>query len=42
MLKQAARGGEAVTLTYDGLLPAALDRIIASLAADLQKGDAES
>lgn len=38
MLKQAPRGGEAVTLTYDGLLPAALDRIIASLTADL-KGD---
>jgi AcrR family transcriptional regulator len=42
MLKQGGRGGEAVTLTYDGLLPAALDRIIASLAADLRKGDAES
>jgi AcrR family transcriptional regulator len=36
LLKQTGRGGEAVTLTYDGLLPTALDRIIASLTADLQ------
>lgn len=42
LLKPAARGAEATALTYDGLLPVALDRIIASLTADLQSADAEA
>lgn len=42
LLKPSARGGEPSTLTYDRLLPLALDQIIASLAADLEKAQAEA